>query len=89
MKVVWLAWYIGGVLLLMALMASAITYHPDIRYLGQILPAVFGAGAILTGGLAVALGRLPPNHRIHQSRMVWAACVAVAVAVTLLLILVG
>ena len=28
MRVIWLAWYICGVCLLLALLASAITYHP-------------------------------------------------------------
>ena len=34
MRVIWLAWYICGVCLLLALLASAITYHPDVQHLG-------------------------------------------------------
>ena len=37
MRVIWLAWYICGVCLLLALLASAITYHPDIQHLGVVL----------------------------------------------------
>jgi hypothetical protein len=89
MRVVWLAWYICGVCLLLALLASAITYHPDIQHLGVVLPAASGGVALLAGGAAVGLGRLPPTHRVHQSKPLWAGLVAVAVAVTLMLVLVG
>jgi hypothetical protein len=33
MRVIWLAWYICGVCLLLALLASAITCHPDFQHL--------------------------------------------------------
>lgn len=89
MRVVWLAWYICGAFLLLALLASAITFHPDIQHLGVVLPAAFGGVALLAGRAAVGLGRLPPTHCVHQSRPFWAGLVAVAVTVTLLLILVG
>ncbi len=89
MRVVWLAWYFCGVCLLLALLASAITYHPDIQHLGVVLPTVFGGVALLAGGAAVGLRRLPPTHRVHQSKPLWAVFVAVAVTVTLLLLLVG
>lgn len=91
MRVVWLAWYICGVCLLSALVASAISYHPDIQHLAVVLPAVFGGVALLAGAAAIRLGHLPPTHRVDQSRSLWAGLVAVAVAVTvtLLLALVG
>ena len=89
MRVVWLAWYICGVCLLLALSASAITYHPDVQHLGVVLPVVFGGAALLGVGAAVGLGRLPPTHRAHQSKPLWAGLVAVAVTVTLLLVSVG
>ena len=89
MRVIWLAWYICGVCLLLALLASAITYHPDIQHLGVVLPAAFGGMALLAGGAAVGLGWLPPTHRVQQSKPLWAGLVAVAVTVTLLLVLVG
>jgi hypothetical protein len=57
-----------------------------IQHLGEVLPAVFGAGALLAGGAAVGLGRLPTTHRLHHSRPLWAGLVAVAIAATLLLL---
>ena len=89
MRVVWLAWYICGVCLLVAFLASAITYHPDLQHLDVLLPAAFGGVALLAGGTAVGLGRLPPTHRVHQSKPLWAGLVAVAVTLTLLLVLAG
>jgi len=89
MRVVWLAWYICVVSLVLALLASAITYHPDIQHLGVVLPATFGGVALLAGGAAVGLGRLPTTHRVHQSKPLRAGLVAVALTVTLLLVLVG
>ena len=89
MRVIWLAWYICVVCLLLALLTSAITYHPSIRHLGFVLPATFGSVALVVGGTALGLGRLPSPHRLHQFRPLWASLVAVAVTVTLLLILVG
>ena len=69
MRVVWLAWYICSVCLLHALFASAITYHPDVQHLGVVLPAAFGVVALLAGGAAMGLGRLPQTHR----PLFWAA----------------
>jgi hypothetical protein len=89
MRVVWLARYICGVCILLALLTSAITNHPDIQHLGVVLPAAFVGVAFLAGGAAVGLGRLPPTHRVHQSKPLWAGLVAVAVTVTLLLVVVG
>jgi hypothetical protein len=89
MRVVWLARYICGVCILLALLASAITYHPEIQHLGVVLPAAFGGAALLAGGAAVGLGRLPPTHRVHQSKPFWAGLVAVAAIATLLLVLAG
>jgi hypothetical protein len=89
MRVIWLAWYICGVCLLLALLASAITYRPNFQHLGVVLPAAFGGAALLAGAAAVGLGRLPLTHRVHQSKPLWAGLIAVAVTVTLLLVLVG
>ena len=89
MRVVWLAWYICGIGLLLALLASAVTYHPDIQHLSVVLPTAFGSVALLAGGAAVGLGRFPTTHRVHQSKPLWAGLVVVAVTVTLLLVLVG
>ena len=89
MRVTWLAWYICGLCMLIALLTSAITFHPDIQYLVLVIPAVFGGGAVLAGGAAIMLGQLPATHRIHNSKLFRVAALAVAVTVTLLLVLVG
>jgi hypothetical protein len=89
MRVIWLAWHICGVCLLLALLSSAITYHPDVQLLGVVLPAAFGGLALLAGAGAVGLGWLPATHRVHQSKPLEAGLVAVAVTVTLLLVLAG
>jgi hypothetical protein len=87
MRVVWLAWYICGMFFMLALLASAITYHPDVQRLGVVLPAAFGVVSLLAGGMAVGLGRLPPTHSMRQAKPFWAGLIAAAVTVTLLLVL--
>lgn len=82
-------WYFFSVRHPLDLLASAITYHPDNQHLGVALPAGFGGAAILAGGAAVGLGRLPPTPRAHQSKPLWSALVAVTLTVTVLLMLVG
>jgi hypothetical protein len=89
MRVVWLAWYLCGVCLLLALLASLITYHPDVAYLSVVLPAAFAGLTLLAGGAAVPLGRLPATHRLRQSQPLWACLVTLAVGATLFLVLVG
>jgi hypothetical protein len=89
MRVIWLAWYICGVCLLLALLVSAITHYPDIQHLGVVLPAAFGGVPLLAGAAAVGLGRLPLTLGVHQSKPVWAGLIAVAVTMTLLLVQVG
>lgn len=39
-------------------------------------------------GAAIGLGRLPPTHRIHQSKLLWIGFGTVAVAMTVLVIVV-
>jgi hypothetical protein len=90
MRIVWLTWYICGVWLLLAVLASAITYAPaGIPHLDVLLPAASGSMALVTGVAAVGLGRLPPTHRVHQSKAIWSVLLADAVTVTLLLVLLG
>ena len=79
MKVVWLAWFLCGVCLLIALVSSVVTYHTDIKHLGQLLPSVFGGIGLLAGAAAVGLQSLTPTHGVHQSKPLLAALVAVAV----------
>jgi hypothetical protein len=89
MRVPWLMWYISGVCCLLALLASAVTFHPDVRYLGIVLPIAFGGVALAMASAAVGVGRLPASHRIHQSRPLTGSLFAVAVMASVMLILVG
>ena len=89
MRIVWLAWFICSVCLLLALLASAITYHPDVQPLGIVLPAAFGGAVRLAGGAALGLLWSPSTNCADQSKPLWAVLVAAAVTVTVLLVLVG
>jgi hypothetical protein len=89
MKIAWLAWYISGMLALLTVLSSLVTFAPPAQWLALILPAAFGSGAILVAVLAVILTRLPASHRLQRSRPTWALLVAAAVALTLIVVLVG
>ncbi len=87
--VTWLAWYIYGVLMFEAIVSSAITYHPDIQFVGVLLPPIFGACSLIACGAALTLRRLPSDHWSHDSKPVSFGLLAVAIAVTMLLTMVG
>jgi hypothetical protein len=87
MRVVWLAWYICGVCLLLALLSSVITYHPSVQHLAVVLPAASVSVALLAGGAAHRLGRSPLIHRVDQSWLLETGIVAIALTLTFLLIL--
>ena len=86
----WLAWYTTGMLLLLAVMSSAISYAPPgPTPVEQLLPVVFLGGAIVTVIIATILGRLPRTHWVHEARSIRVGFVVVAVTVTMLAALVG
>jgi hypothetical protein len=85
----WLAWYACAVCLLLAAVASTITYHPDAQRLEFFLLIVFGGVAILAGRTAIYLRRLPTDHRIRRARPLWSSVVAIVLTVTLLCLVVG
>lgn len=89
MTVTGFAWYIAGVLAMLAVVASLATYHPDVQRIGEALPLAFGGGSLIGFGMAVIFGRLPVSHWVHQSKPVKLGMSAVAVAVTVLLVMVG
>jgi hypothetical protein len=90
MGLIGLAWYISGLSALLALMTSAITYAPPgPGPIEKALPTVFGCGSLLSAGVAIGLGRLPPTHPIRQSRSLWVGFVVAAVTVTLMAVLLG
>ena len=65
MNIIGLTRYISCVLVLLAIMASAITYHPDVQHVGLILPPVLLGAGLLGFGLTILLGRLPATHWVH------------------------
>jgi hypothetical protein len=89
MNAVWLLRYISSVCVLLALIASVVSYHPDIQAFGRALPPAFIGVALLSFGVAALLRRLSPSHWVHRSKPVQCALFAVAVTVTLLLVVVG
>ena len=90
MGVIGLAWYIGGLSALLAVMASLISYvPPGPGPVERALPSVFACGAILAAVVAVGLSQLPPSHWVRQSRSLWAVFVVGAVSVTVLAALIG
>ncbi|MDB5312172.1 MAG: hypothetical protein JWO38_6374 [Gemmataceae bacterium] len=89
MGVVGLAWYMSGLSALLAVMTSAITWAPGPGPIERALPVVFAAGALVGAAVAIGLGRLPPTHRVRQSRSLRAVFVVAAVSVTLLVALIG
>lgn len=89
MSLVWLTRYIAIICVVLALAFSAITYHPDVQYLGVVIPPICGIAALLCFGVAHFLSRLPTHHWVHQSRTMTVVTTAVAIMMTLLLVLVG
>ena len=89
MRVISMAWSICGLGLLLTLVSTSITYHPDAQYLGIAWMTAFSALTLLAGGCAIVLGRQPSKHWIHSLTPPWAVLVSIALAVMLLLVLVG
>ena len=90
MGVVGLAWYISGLSALLALLTSAITWAPPgPGLIAPTLPVVFGCGSLLSAGVAIGLGRLPPMHQARQSRSLRVVFVAAALTVTVMAVFLG
>lgn len=88
MTVVALGWCISALLAVLALTASAITWAPPAS-LARVFPTIFGFGAVLAAGVSIAVGRLPPEHWVKQSRPVWFTCASVAATLTVLILILG
>jgi len=90
MGVVGLGWCISGLLALLAVMTSAITWAPPgPGPVERALPAAFGGGALLMAGLSFGLGLLPPTHWLRLSRSVRAGFAVAAATVAVLVALLG
>jgi hypothetical protein len=72
----------------LALALTLVTsYAPGAEGLRNVEQAALGCGAVFMMGLALLLRCLPRLHWIHRSRPLWAGFVAVAVTLTVLLVL--
>ena len=89
MRLVWLSWYLVGLLALLSILASLITYAPGAGRFETVIQIAFPSAAIVGVVVALWLTRLPQGHWVHQSKSLWAGFVAMAVTGTLLVILVG
>lgn len=89
MKLVWLCRYLSGLMALLTVMASLITYAPPVRHLAVVLPLLFGVISVFIAVLSLFLQRLAPDHWIHRSRFVAAFFIAAATTVTVFAVLVG
>lgn len=89
LSIVWFAWYLSGILFLIAVMTSVITYGPETEWFGMVLSLGFLGCSLLASILAEVLGRLPVDNWVHQSQPVRIGLAVLAVAVTLLLVLAG
>lgn len=89
MRLAWLCAYIGGLLAVIFVLSSLVTYAPDAQNLGDVVRWTVGVSALAVIGLTLLLHRLPPEHWINHSRPLWAIGVAVAITVTLALFVIG
>jgi hypothetical protein len=90
MKLVGIAWYLFGLLVVAALLESAITYAPTAQHMGNVilrvtvvLAGVFGLGATW---LTVKRKRNPDNQIFH-SKSVSIVVMSVAAIMTLVVLL--
>lgn len=89
MRIVGTAWYLVGLLIVSALLESAITYVPSAQHMGNVvlwatvvLAGVFGLGATW---LTVKRKRNPDNQIFH-SKPVSIVAVSVAAIMTLIVL---
>ncbi len=88
MQVTGIAYYMSAVLLLLAGMLSLISVVPGLESTISWAMAVAAAAAVACLGLAIGLGRLPPDHWVHQSRPLRLGMAASAGLLTVVAILV-
>jgi hypothetical protein len=89
MRLVWLSWYISGMLALLFVLLSLVSYAPGAEGAGAVMQGVSGSGALLGIAMALWLTRFPRDHWVHRSKPIWAGCIAAAATVTLLVVLIG
>ena len=89
MKLVWLCRYLSGLMALLAIVASLITYAPPAQHFAVVLPLLLGGISVVIAVLSLSLQRLAPDHWIHRSRFITALFLAAAATVTVFAVLVG
>jgi hypothetical protein len=89
MTLVGLSWYLSGMLALLHLLFSLITFGPEAEAFVITALAGTACGSLAFAGLACYLRRLPQRHWIHHSKPVWVCYVVLASAVTLVVIALG
>jgi hypothetical protein len=89
MRLVWLSWYISGMLALLFVLLSLVSYGPGAERAGAVMQAVSGSGALVGTAMALWLTRLPRDHWVHRSKPIWSGFIAAAATVTLLVVLGG
>ena len=84
MRLVWLSWYITGILALLFLLSSLIFYGPGAERLGMVIQLIFASGTVAGIAVSLWLSRFPRDHWVHRSKPIGAVFIAAAVMVTLL-----
>jgi hypothetical protein len=88
MSVVKLAWLTSGLLVLLAMLSSVVTWVPAPWHPQLVIPSGLYLGAGVVALLAIGLGRLPPTHWVHRTGPAW-VCLAAAAVVVAMLTLIG
>jgi hypothetical protein len=84
-----LAWVVAALLAVSALLASATSYAPQAKTLGNALSATLCIGALVAIVVAVWIGRLPADHRVLTSKAINGVFVALAALALLLAVVCG
>jgi hypothetical protein len=89
MNIVWLCRYICVVCILLFVSGMLISHAPSAELLIVVHQVLAGCGAFIAFIGAIYLNRLPATHWAHRSKPLWVAFLAIAVAVTALVVTVG
>lgn len=66
MSVIWLIRIVSGLFLVAALAASAMTWHPKIQLLGNLIAGISGCLAVIGFISSVIMSRWPREHWGHR-----------------------
>ena len=74
---------------LLCVFLSSITYVPGPGETETVIELGSAAASILCIVVALWLRRFPRTHWIHKSKPLWVGCVVIAVALTLIVMVIG